>query len=196
MSQRTPGIEFRDGQIFTLANQGIIPLPVGPELERYILYALRAHGEHAKPGRDVRKFDRKTPTASHALDCFTEILNEPRLSEGDRAVGALALLYHDVPEDTNIPPPEGLPERLVTLIDAMTYYGGTAEEMVKVWDHEPFVLLLKLYDKVSNWKTAGWMDSAKRETYRIYIRKLATVVTGVYGADLNVVRIAFALTCD
>ncbi len=195
MSSQNPEFEIRDGQIFTRANQGIIPLPVGAELERHVLYVLRAHGEHAKPGRDVRKFDRKTPTASHALDVFTEFLNEPRLSEGDRAVGALVLLYHDVPEDTNVSPPDGLPERLVTLIEAMTYYGGTAEEMVKVWDHEPFVILMKLYDKASNRKTMGWMDPAKRAAYDAYIARLLAHVTATYGADLNIVKIARALIC-
>lgn len=193
MTQAKTGIAFRDGQYFTAANQGESLVTSDRDLEAYIHYAIRAHGPLATEGRAVRKFDRKTPTVTHPLDCWTEILNEPLLSEGDRAAGSLALLFHDVIEDTTVPPPDCLSPRVLQLVQDMTYEGGTEEEMVHIWEKEPFVILLKLYDKYSNWKTMGWTTEAKKASYRDYIQRLIDVVIRFYGPSLNVVRAAQAL---
>ncbi len=193
MTQAKTGIEFRDGRFFTAANQGEPLVTSELVLEGCIHYAIRAHGSLAKEGCAVRKFDGKTPAVTHLLDCWTEILNEPRLSEGDRAAGSLALLFHDVIQDTTVPPPDFLSPRVLQLVQDMTYKGGTEEEMVHIWEKEPFVILLKLYVKYSNWKTMGWATEAKKTSYRDYIQRLIDAVVLVYGPDLNVVRAAQAL---
>ena len=190
-----PGVTLSaEGVIHTLANQRE-QYPSAARLKVLVDWAMEAHGNWFKEGKEFRKFDGRTPIIVHPLDCMTEISQEPNLSEGDRAVGAQALLLHDVIEDTRrVPEPGFVSERVLQLVGAMTFPGGTAEERAKIFtpDVEPFVRLLKLYDKFGNAKALGWMTAEKRVAYLEYLGQLRGYVVSVYGPDLNIVKLAGA----
>lgn len=152
-----------------------------------------AHEAWAKtPQKRVRKWDGKTPYAVHPIWCGLMVLHESGIPEEDRYDYAEALFYHDILEDTTAGIPLGVSERVRWLVDGMTFYGGTAEEMEHVWERGKEILLLKLYDKVSNLFDASWMPEEKREKYMEYVRKLVVEVEKEYG-NLNIVIIAKAL---
>jgi (p)ppGpp synthase/HD superfamily hydrolase len=150
------------------------------------------HRDYAKKSSNrTRKWDKKTPYSIHPLWCATTILTETSLPEDMRENGYLALLYHDVLEDTtaNL---SGLPEKVNYLIKQMTFKDFSAE-MRAIWTKEPDVKLLKLYDKVSNLLDGSWMNNLKRRIYIDYTRKLAKEVEEIYG-NLNIVRIFKSLS--
>ncbi|MBI4154345.1 hypothetical protein HY501_03335 [Candidatus Woesearchaeota archaeon] len=115
------------------------------------------------------------------------ILAEIKLPEETRYNGALALLYHDVLEDTDAALPEGLPERVVHLVQAMTFPQGSEQEMREIWSKEPEVRLLKLYDRTFNLMDSSWMVPDQLERHRLYGRKLADDVEANY-CPLNIVK--------
>lgn len=162
------------------------------ELSAAIHYAMIAHAERAtKPSKAVRKWDGITPYGVHPVWCAMSLLQEPLVSEELRWNGALALLFHDVLEDTTAELPRGTSARVAELVDGMTFESSD-EEMVKVWDESEEIRLLKLYDKVSNLLDGAWMNPEKRERYLRYTELLAEDVEKNFG-NLGIVRQARAL---
>lgn len=123
------------------------------------------------------------------------LLAEESLPESVRSRGAHALLLHDVVEDTTSPLPEDTPKEVVVLVGAMTYSGGFAEEKDRVWEHEPLVRLLKLYDKASNMMSESCLTPERRAETRAYVARLCDDVEANYGR-LNIVRFARALLAE
>lgn len=144
-----------------------------------------------KPSKAVRKWDGKTPYGVHPAWCAMSILQEAALPEEIREVGAEALLFHDLLEDTTAALPEGTGARVRELVEGMTFTSSD-EEMEKVWERSAEIRLLKLYDKASNLLDGVWMTPEKLERYRAYAHRLADDVESNYGL-LNIVRIARAL---
>ena len=162
--------------------------------KRDFVWVLDAHDDYArKPKNAVRKWDGKTPYHIHPTWCFTTIQTETSLQEEFRLDGALALLYHDVLEDTNRGLPPWLSEHVVSLVQDMTFHGGSQEEMERIWEKSAEVRLLKLYDKVSNLLDGVWMSTEKRAKYEEYTLKLCVDVETNFGAELNITRIARAI---
>lgn len=157
-----------------------------------ISYSILAHAERpTKASKAVRKWDGRTPYGVHPVWCAMSILQETLLPEEIREVGAEALLFHDLLEDTTAGLPEGTSDRVRELVEGMTF-ASSDEEMEKVWERTAEVRLLKLYDKASNLLDGAWMAPEKLERYRAYARLLADDVELQYGL-LNIVRIARAL---
>jgi hypothetical protein len=86
------------------------------------------------------------------------------LKYGFRHNASIALLYHDVKEDTKNELPV-LPSEVLGLINGMTFEGGFKEERIELWGRPNEVILLKLYDKVSNLMDGHWMDEEKERVY-------------------------------
>ena len=112
-----------------------------------------------------------------------------------RVAGAIALAFHDLLEDTTADLPADTSKRVRALVEGMTFRGGSAEEMEMVWERGTEILLLKLYDKVSNLLDGQWMDLAKAAAYKAYTLKLADVVQKEYG-PLAIIKIAQAVCAD
>jgi hypothetical protein len=164
----------------------------GKDLSNIIL----AHAKYPeKPKKAFRKWDGKTPYATHPIWCATTISTETNLDEKTRLEGYLALLYHDVLEDTITLLPNDLPERVKQLVQEMTFQGGSKQEMQEIWTRPREVILYKLYDKVSNLLDGSWMDTEKRKEYEEYTQKLAEDVMKNYG-KLNITRIAKAIALE
>lgn len=145
----------------------------------------------------VRKWDNQTPYGVHPLWCAMMFLQETKLPDPvNRESCALALLFHDVKEDTTIEFPEWLPRDVIELVESMTFtseVGSTVIEMKTIWDSPAIVRLLKLYDKVSNLLDGLWMPDAKwNNQYVPYVLQLADDVEKNYG-QLNIVRVAQAV---
>ena len=157
--------------------------------QKHIEYIVNAHQNHArKPGKAFRKHDGKTPYWIHPIWCATTILTETSLDEKTKNEGAIALLYHDVLEDTTQPLPQDLNERIKYLVEYMTFE-SSEEEMQQIWQKPREVRLYKLYDKVSNLLDGNWMQEEKMQRYKDYIRRLSSDVESNYG-KLNIVKLA------
>ena len=155
-------------------------------------FVFRAHSEGAtKPSKAVRKWDGRTPYATHPVWCAMTLLTETTLPESLRQRGAAALLLHDVLEDTTFGLPEGTPEDVRALVDEMTFESSD-EEMKQIWSKSNEVKLLKLYDKTSNLLDGVWMSPEKRGRYMVYLLQLCESVQPIYG-ELNIIRIARAV---
>lgn len=155
-----------------------------------IEWIMDAHTNYAtKPSKAVRKWDSKTPYYMHPIWCATTLASETALDEVIRGDGVQALLYHDVLEDTTKGLPEGLSKRVVSLIEDMTFEGGSSQEMEEIWAKPDVVKLYKTYDKISNLLDGAWMSVEKRKIYNSYTKRLCMEVERVYG-DLNILRIA------
>lgn len=163
------------------------------ELEKHLSYVINAHNNLAKKARNrVRLWDKKTPYSIHPIWCAMTILTETSLPKQLRENGCLALLYHDILEDTNAKLPSTLHINVRSLVVEMTFTKGITQEMREVWEKEPEVKLLKLYDKVSNLLDSSWMSPEEFRLYLNHTRKLADYVKMQYGL-LNIVKIAYSL---
>ena len=163
-------------------------------LEEHIGWVIEAHRDHPKKlSKATRKWDGKTPYAMHPIWCATTLLHETALDGQTREEGALALLYHDILEDTFEPLPPLLSDRVKELVNHMTFEGGNAQEMQEVWTKPKEVRLYKVYDKVSNLLDGCWMSLEKRAAYDDYTRRLTEDAERNYG-KLNITRIARAIT--
>jgi ADP-ribose pyrophosphatase YjhB (NUDIX family) len=119
------------------------------------------------------------------------ILTEFKLSEDMRRVGALALLFHDVLEDTLAGLPDWCPSEVSSLVNEMTF-ASSAEEREKIWERSDQAKLLKLYDKVSNLLDGSKATPEKWNAAVEHALKLADFVEQTYG-ELNIVKLARAV---
>lgn len=158
--------------------------------QRDINYIINAHSNYpTKESRAFRKFDGQTPYFMHPLWCATTIATETNLPEQLRKDGTLALLYHDLLEDTKIGLPIWLNNQTKSYIQDMTYEGGNAQEMQEIWSKPKEIRLFKLYDKVSNLLDSSWMNEEKSEIYYDYTMKLCQDVE-LHFNNLNITKIA------
>jgi len=127
---------------------------------------------------------------------FLQEANLPGSVHRHREECALALLFHDLKENTTAEPPEWLPQGTLDLVGFMSFTSGpgsTEIEMREIWNRPPIVRLLKLYDKVSNLLDGSWMSNEKwNGQYVPYVLQLADDVERNYG-QLNIVRLARAV---
>lgn len=157
-----------------------------------IQHAIEAHSQHPKTPQDaIRLWDQTTPYVIHPIWCAMTLLAETRLSDEIRYNGYLALLWHDILEDTNLPLPADTDEEVARLVQEMTFT-SFREEREKIWGCRDVVKLLKLYDKVSNHLDARWMKDEKWNQMVTYTLQLRNFVLETYG-ELNIVRFANAV---
>lgn len=167
------------------------------QLLNAIMLATVAHDEQAKePKNRVRKWDERTPYAIHPIWCAMTLLHEHTLPEELRVEGALALLWHDVPEDTQATLPSEAPERTLFFVDAMTNHVPFAtleDETAAIFGKPIEVQLLKLYDVVGNLLDGVYPSTdEKRAAKRDRAWRLVHALLPVYG-NLNIICIARAL---
>ena len=110
-----------------------------------LTYVVESHLKNPKkPGKSVRKWDGRTYYWIHPLWCATMISTETNLDLKTREEGALTLLYHDILEDTTKKLPSHLSKRIKTLVEHMTFPGGSKQEMEEVWYKPKEIRLYKL----------------------------------------------------
>jgi hypothetical protein len=157
-----------------------------------IQYAIKAHIDNPQtPDDAIRFWDKKTPYVVHPIWCGMTLLTETSLPEEIRFAGYLALIWHDVLEDTNLSLPDDTDDNVIRLVQEMTFK-SFREEQEQIWEKRDVVKLLKLYDKVSNLLDAVWMKDDKWNNLVNYTLKLRQFVLETYG-DLNIVKIAEAV---
>ena len=157
-------------------------------------YALTAHANHPRqPNKAWRKAGVGTiPYGVHPLWCATTILQENALPSDIRDLCAIALLLHDMLEDTTAALPEGLTPEEIELIEELTFYGGSCEEMGQIWSKSELAILCKAYDKASNLFDLSFMEPANRDAYKAYAHTLADHVEKRWG-NLVIIRMIRAL---
>ncbi len=164
--------------------------------EDAVRFCITAHRDHPRmPHNAVRKWDGRTPYSMHPIWCAMTMLTETALDEELRYNGAIALLYHDILEDTTAALPEDTPTAVQELVAQLTF-PSTAMEMNEIFSKDKFIILLKLYDKTSNLLDAGWMKAERLAVYQSYTARLLAYVEAAYpevATRLNIVTIARAL---
>ncbi len=139
----------------------------------------------------TRNWDGKTPFVYHPIWCAATIVTEQKLSEDMRQIGALALLYHDVLEDTNGNLPPNLSKEVINAIRSLTFESKSSRwEDIRVLP--PEFRLLKLYDKTSNLLDPITQDSADLLERQKIVRLLIEDVLRHFG-ELNITKIARSL---
>lgn len=162
------------------------------ELPDHISYVIDAHQNHPKSsGKDVRYWDRKTPYSIHPIWCAMTLLTETKLDQDIREDGAIALLFHDILEDTTKPLPANISPRVKTLVEEMTFETST-QEWSELWNKPKEVRLYKLYDKTSNLLDATWMKPDGYKKYVALVKRLVEDVEKNYG-ELNITKLARAV---
>lgn len=160
------------------------------DLEKHIRLVWGAHDKKASVRKNrVRLWDERTPYAMHPIWCATTLLTETKIEERLRFDGAIALLYHDILEDTSAKLKVELSPNIVEWVGQMTFHGGFEQEQKELFTRLKEVRLLKLYDKTSNIMDGVWMPPKLREDYFALTAKLVKDVRQNFG-ELNIVRIA------
>jgi len=163
--------------------------------QRDIAYIIDAHQNHpTKPSKAYRKWDGKTPHYTHPLWCAMTIAAETGLDSHLRQEGIVALLYHDVQEDTTVPLPEWITPAVKERVQEMTF-DCFDDERERLWVRSQQTRLYKLYDKVSNLLDGSWMSPEKRKTYEQHTKRLCDDVQQHYGR-LTIVKIAGSVLGD
>ncbi len=162
-------------------------------LAQYIWFCIWAHTKRAKNPRQAQRFhDKFTPFAIHPIWCALTLLMDAKVPAEIRYDGALALILHDLIEDTTEKLPKFVSSRVGGLVRDMTF-ASSEEEWREVWSRPQVVLLLKVYDKVNTFLDADtWMTPRRREQHVEHLRNLMAVVEPVYG-DLKIFRLARAV---
>lgn len=164
----------------------------------HVAYVIRAHRDRPiTPGAATRRWDKKTPYSIHPIWCAMTILTETALPYDVREDGSLALLYHDIREDTTAGLHPGLPERVVAWVDGMTFEGasrpgGSDIKRREIWNRPPEIRMLELYDSTSSLLDAAWAPPERLALYKDFVRRLVEDVAPRYG-ELNIVKIARAV---
>lgn len=162
------------------------------ELGAAIDHAIRAHTLFPNTPRDaVRIWDQQTPYVIHPIWCATTILAEPRLGADLRYPGAIALLWHDTLEDTQLPLPEDCRPMVRDLVQEMTF-ANLDEEFERLWERSDTTKLLKLYDKVSQFLDGIWLSDKRWGQLVQHTRRLEQFVAATYG-ELNIVKLSRTL---
>jgi hypothetical protein len=162
------------------------------EMER-IEFIMKAHTfKPIKPSKVFRKVDERIPYYTHPIWCAMTILYEENLNWETKKNGYLALLYHDILEDTTADLPKDLSPEVKKLIRELTFEGGTKQEKKEIWNKSKEARLCKLYDKISNLLDKRWLIPEKKKEYEKYTKKLCKDVERNFG-ELNITRIARAI---
>lgn len=159
----------------------------------YVQYVAEAHQEKVLPtAKALRVFPggEKNPYFTHSLWCSTMLLLETQLPERIRDDAAVALLFHDVLEDTTAPLPNSLTPETVRLIADMTYE-NFQDEVSSVLAKESIVHLVKLYDKVATLYD-GCLRSFRYPEWLDFTEQLIELVEREYG-PLNIVLLGKSL---
>jgi hypothetical protein len=119
------------------------------------------------------------------------LLTETTLPDEIRYPGAIALLWHDILEDTQLPLPANAHFTIKSLVQEMTFT-SLDEEFEHVWQRSNTTKLLKLYDKVSQFLDGTWLSNERWNKLVQHTRKLETFALTHYG-DLNIIRISRAV---
>lgn len=119
------------------------------------------------------------------------IMTETMLDESIRLNGYLALMWHDVLEDTQAQLPEDIDDEVRELIQGMSF-ASFAVEKEAVWQQPAIIRLLKLFDKTSNLLDASHLSTEKWNAYTEFTQLLINDIEQNFG-QLNIVKIAKAI---
>jgi len=153
----------------------------------YAYDAYRNH--HAGDELSCRPFDGITPHAIHPIATALLALQEPLLETETRYKVAIALLFHDLFEDSTKGLPNDLPpewvDEITQIVKEMTYENGLPQEVVELWQKSPLTILAKLFDKYhSLTEHAAWMPHHRPIEGRLFLdhsRKVAAYVEKHFG---------------
>lgn len=152
--------------------------------KRDLYYVMVAHmGHPRKPENRFRKCTGE-PYHVHPFACAAMILSE--MSDDIAELqhdGALALLYHDVLEDTHKPLPRWLSERTAEWVYHLTLpEEGFAKTFDALWEKPKEVRLLRLYDSANNLTDMHCFPLEKQREKSWQVLLLAEDVERNFGA--------------
>ena len=173
-------------------NPELTPQELADEMAAAIQHSIAAHSHFPiAPSNAIRYWDGRTPYAIHPIWCAMTLLSETALPDGLRHEGYLALLWHDILEDTTLGLPDDCPPNVRRLVEEMTF-AGLDDEIARLWERSDTARLLKLYDKVSQFFDGTWLTDERWGRLLEHTLRLQEFVERTYG-ELNIVRIARAV---
>lgn len=162
------------------------------QLGTAIQHAIQAHTHFPTTPRDaVRLWDNKTPYVIHPIWCAMTLLSETELQDDIRYNGAIALLWHDILEDTKLLLPDDTHPVVQQLVHEMTF-ASFDEERERLWERSDTTKLLKLYDKTSQLLDGKWLKEGRWNQLVQHTRKLEQFVLTTYG-ELNIIKLSRVL---
>lgn len=162
------------------------------QLGAAIGHAIQAHSHFPNTPRDaVRLWDQQTPYVIHPIWCAMTLLTETTLPVEIRYPGALALLWHDTLEATQLPLPDHTEPTVRQLVEEMTFT-SLDEEFERLWERSDTTKLLKLYDKVSQFFDGIWIKDERWNQLVQHTRRLESFVSEEFG-ELNIVKLSRTL---
>lgn len=166
------------------------------QISHLIIFAIHAHAMQAKIPKKRFRVKTGLPYALHPLWGALMMVLEPKLPKKLQWLGFQVMLLHDVLEDTTASLPRRISGRVRHYISEMTFSGGFKEEIREVSKRDPFLHLLKLYDKVATLYDAAIEDDNEKIRVWIYFtRYLASVVRQHFGT-LRIVTMAEQLCAE
>lgn len=168
---------------------------------QFVLYTAISHQDHTNEfGKKIRTGVEQSgiPYFFHPLWCSVMVYMEPMLSEKTRYDYSLALLFHDILEDTTKNLPKELSENIKKLVSELTV-PRLPEYNFSSWNLEKTTLLkkpvdiqlLKLYDKVASMYDMALSQQRLKEWCDL-VEKVSENVEKEYG-ELNIVLLAKSL---
>ena len=167
-----------------------------PELSVMLDETIMIFHLHSKtPQKATRRFDGATPAGVHSVLLAMLVLHEESLPEELRVKVAVALLGHDMPEDTHLRLEE-LPfwikkYNALKLVEALTF-DESEDKFAKIWELGDEVILAELFDAVGNLLCAKGVKP-ERMTYRRAMVGKMVVHIGHIWPDLDILKIAKGL---
>lgn len=162
------------------------------DLKRLLDLIYSAHQEH-NTRKDYRQ-NGTVPFIVHPIWCALTILNDQRIPYEERVLGYQALLLHDILEDTSLPVPDYVNERVLGCVREMSH--DTWEEEQNVEKKSDFIKLLKLCDKVASmYDETVRNEPQRRSEWKALTQKLLVDVENHYG-NIRLVTLAKAILSD
>lgn len=152
--------------------------------KRDLYYVMIAHMEY--PRKPENRFRKCTglPYYVHPLECAAMMLAETNRTIAEfQYDAALALVYHDVLEDTFRLLPQWLSERVVEWVNYLTLpEGGFSKTFNDIWGKPQEVRLLRLCDSTNNLRDMDCFSPEKQYEKKEQVLLLAEDAEQNFGA--------------
>ncbi len=132
------------------------------------------------------------PFIVHPLWCALTLLNDQRIPFEEREIGYQVLLLHDILEDTSLPIPDYIDEKIIEYVKEMTHTSWQEEQDINQKSY--FIKLLKLCDKIASMydETVRKNVPGRRREWKALTQKLLQDVESHYG-NIRLVVLARAI---
>lgn len=158
-----------------------------PALISKILNLLLCH-QAPKAEHRIRRWDKETPAGIHSVWAALTFFLESTLPLDTRVVGFYSLAFHDWKEENDVDVLKSCLKNIdcyedtLESVDHMTF-DSFRQECELLFGRGPFVVLMKVLDKNSNFLDGIWMDKfpEKKQTQTDHLEKIYNFASHYYA---------------